>query len=131
MLSRPEFPPMLQFVESSCEVLLCLLRSYCNEDRHIRPCMRTSEMTDIEEHLRTMLNFDWPSTSRDEFVRLFMELQMQFQPGPVVTRIICEEINERKRLRTELDELRRAPHLINEAVISMAFENDRRVRQMR
>lgn len=78
-----------------------------------------------------MLRFDWPNASRDEFVQLLMELGTPFQPGPVVTRIIHEYINEQKRLCIELDELRRAPHLINEAVVSMALEHDRRARQRR
>ena len=126
-----EIPRLLKYVEFRCQVLLCLLRGYCKEDHHARPPIGTLHINDIELNLRPMINFDWPSATRDEIVRLFMELQIPFRPGPVVTRIISEDIHERKRLRTELDELRNVPDLINEAVISMAFEYDRRVQQKR
>lgn len=122
---------MLEDMQSRCAVLACLLRRYSSADSGTRPRMSVAELADIEVNVRPMLEFDWPNRDRDDFVRLLMELEVQFHAGPVVARIIREDMIERKRLRVELEELRRAPDLINEAVISMALENELRSRRVR
>ena len=56
---------------------------------------------------------------RDECVRLLLELGASHPRGPFMERLVKELIRDRARLSREVEELRRAPHLID-AVVGLA-----------
>ena len=86
--------------------------------RHTDPRPTPAELSALMQTLEDVLKVDdEPDVDRDECVRLL--LQLGASPSRVVSRILKDVFRENERLTREVEELRRAPHLID-AVVGLA-----------
>jgi hypothetical protein len=95
-----------------CETLLFLLRH-----ADLRPTAKDLNL--VMFHMVPLLGDDVPIEHLDECVRTLLSLGVPFWSRPVTRRIVYELVHERARLTREVEELRRAPHLID-AVVGLA-----------
>ena len=70
-------------------------------------------------HIVPVLDDDVPIEHLDECVRTLLGLGVPLWSRPVTARIVRELVRERSRLTREVEQLRRAPHLID-AVVGLA-----------
>jgi hypothetical protein len=95
-----------------CETLLFLLRH-----ADLRPSAK--DLNSAMIYIVPMLDDDAPIEHLDECVRTLLSLGAPLWSRPVTRRIVHELVHEQARLTREVEELRRAPHLI-EAVVGLA-----------
>jgi len=100
--------------ETAFEPLLLLLR------RDDLPPPSDADLVAVMNYIRPAFEKDFPSVNRDECVRLLLTRGAPFPPSPTMSRIVRELAIRVEQLSGELDEMRRLPHDINEAVVGLA-----------